>query len=313
MRTRRRGFTLIELLVVIAIIALLIGLILPAVGKARRSGWQTVSLANLRSICQAAFMYQDQYKGYLPIVALDNTRAQLTDQQVLNGDLDAICSWTFGGANNNGFWFNNTSGWYDHEAADRPLNTFVYDRVIPAPDRPQRISSTGSDRKNFEIPVFRDPSDKISYQQRFQDLDTTDPTSWATTLASKDPQTGEVLSSYKDVGTSYHANTKWHEQLIGQGRSWEIAWVYGLRRIRSADAYVPSRLAWVTDQYADIVVYDPRTSLAVRDGYGNINRSVMGFMDGHSAFKPVIPGQQAESYNNNQYTFVFEDLPVPVQ
>src|SRR5438094_657954 len=65
-RVRARGFTLVELLVVIGIIAVLIGILIPALSKARTAAVTTACLSNLRQIGISFNQYATENHGWLP-------------------------------------------------------------------------------------------------------------------------------------------------------------------------------------------------------------------------------------------------------
>jgi prepilin-type N-terminal cleavage/methylation domain-containing protein len=256
MTSSRRAFTLIELLVVIAIIALLVGILLPALAKARKSSQLTVSLSNVRQIALALNSYRSEYKESTPYPIYTTPTGAA-----------GVSVWQYGGKYCDQVWASVPTS--DIPPGARPLNAYVY------PNNDFDKTVIASNRTTVSLDAFKSPGDKASAQ----DLNGTSSTGL-----------NFARSNYDDVGTSYPSNYYlWRLQIRPGGSQQSLAdnveaWRYTDKQLSNA-SIDPTKIVMFSDKIGPLVIADDNTP-RVRwqsefDGY---NKSVMGFLDGHSDY-----------------------------
>lgn len=297
----RRGVSRTDVAAVVMLACVGVALVMPTLAGARQAVRGQVSLANILTINAANGRYMADFAGKPPLTLTYSPRySPAIVQAKPHGD--GYCTWSFGGKNNSAWWVN--GGWssaFDIEAADRPLNPYVYSGVIYAPPSPQRLPANDPTRTSLEIPVFRDPGDRVSHQRN-----------WPYPNTSMNPPVNNT--AYDDVGVSYDWNATWMDQPEFGIFSMAARMRMGTALIATQQRLSPSKFVWISDDLPSLQLY---TASAGQSGYintyGDRNMGVLGFLDGSAGYSRIFtPAEMGDArFNNAKHQFWFDPAPVP--
>jgi prepilin-type N-terminal cleavage/methylation domain-containing protein len=156
------GFTLIELLVVIAIIAILIGLLVPAVQKVREAAARSECQNNLRQICIAVHDCSDTYHGQMPTMYGGFGGAVGTVEYHILPFIEQDPLYK----NSNGYVYNNNTHTTPIKTYQCPSDPSLT-RGILDPGNPWATSNYGVNFQVFGNPDAGDNDSNMAYPSKF--------------------------------------------------------------------------------------------------------------------------------------------------
>ena len=80
----------------------------------------------------------------------------------------------------------------------------------------------------------------------------------------------------------------------------------GTARIATNQGASPSKFVWLTDHYVSFIHNISNPQYRFVNPYGDVNASVMLFLDGHVGYNKIVPGTGTQRFTTNYYTFIFE-------
>jgi prepilin-type N-terminal cleavage/methylation domain-containing protein len=271
----KRAFTLIELLVVIAIIALLVGILLPALSKARQASRLSVSLSNVRQQMIATHTYRTDNREYLPPLVM--RVPGFTTSIAPNGMGGNYCHFDsdFGPRGTGYRATPSEPGSFDYFPSERILNPYIY----PNLDFPKRSTTpevSASARAANSLEAFKSPGDLAT------------PLTGAGPGLIFNPQ----FTTYQDVGSSYFMNSTWFlsylffgPQAPGEDFNSETHWKRIERKASNAigsGTFNMSKFVWIYDKTTHGFLDESRPN--IEGEFMGKNKSVMAFMDGNADY-----------------------------